>query len=138
MKIFDEENRELEEENEFDGYSFDDAHSVFNVRLAATADEGEEYRTPLPENEQTVILFEPDVAGIKDGQEVTLLFDGNACTLFAGKKIGVFKEAFVKKLRLERGGQGCRAFYKADVPPMVRLLFGEGTPVPPSDEPEQP
>lgn len=131
--MFDEENRESEDENEFEGYSFDDEHSVFNVKLAAAAEDDAQYRTPLPENEQTVILFEPNVAGIKDGAEVTLGFDGNTCTVFAGKKIGVFKEAFVKKLRTERGGQGCRAFFKADVPPMIRLMFGEGTPLPPDE-----
>lgn len=131
MKIYDEENLPYDtEEEEFDGYTLVEDHSIFNVHEAAREVSDESYATPLPENEQTVILFEPSVAGIKDGASLSLTFSGDTCVVTAKKKIGILKEAFVKKLKAERGGQGVRAFYKAATPPMVRLVFGEGAPVP--------
>lgn len=132
MKIYDEENLSYDgdEEEEFNGFTLNEEHSIFNVAKAAREENTPVWASPIPENEQTVILFEPSVAGIKDGAEVTLAFSGDACAVMAKKKIGILKEAFVKKLKAERGGTGVRAYYKAATPPMVRLVFGEGEPVP--------
>lgn len=131
MKIYDEENLPYDsEEEEFDGYTLVEEHSIFNVHEAAREENDESYASAIPENEQTVILFEPSVAGVKDGASLTLTFSGDTCVVTAKKKIGVFKEAFVKKLKAERGGVGVRAFYKAATPPMVRLVFGEGALIP--------
>ena len=140
MKIYDEENPNLdgEEEEEFSGYTMIEEHSIFNVAKAAREENEPGWASPIPQNEQTVILFEASVAGVKDGAPVTLSFCGNACTVTAKKKIGVFKEAFVKKLRTERGGTGVRAYFKADTPPMVRLVFGEGEVIPPAEPEEKP
>lgn len=142
MKIYDEENMPYDgEEEEFDGYTLIDDHSIFNVQEvvqeAVREEVPEEWMTPLPENEQTVLLCAPSVAGVKDGAALTLAFKGDGCVVSAKKKIGTFKEAFVKKLKAERGGQSVRAFYKAATPPMVRLMFGEGDCVIPCAEKEQ-
>ena len=133
MKIYDEENVYDGEEEEFDGYTLVEDHSIFNVAAAAREENTDGWASPIPENEQTVLLFEPSVAGVKDGTPLTLTFSGNACTVSAKKKIGVLKEAFVKKLKAERGGMGVRAYYKAATPPMVRLVFGEGDSIPQAD-----
>ena len=134
MKIYDEENLPYDgDEEEFDGYTLVEDHSIFNLTAAAHEENTESWATPIPENEQTVLLFEPSVAGVKDGAALTLNFCGDTCTVSAKKKIGILKEAFVKKLKAERGGQNARAFYKAATPPMVRLVFGEGDPIPKAD-----
>jgi len=54
---------------------------------------------------------------------------------FGDKKVGGLRPAYVKKLKAERGGQNARVFYKAAVPPMARIVFGEGAPVP-AEEPQ--
>lgn len=125
--IYDEENDAMdEEEDEFAGYDIDDRVSIFKTISEVIENEQETEATPLPKNEQTVILFEAQTAGMTDGKEVTLEFDGDDCAVkCGGKKIGVFKSAFVVKLKAERSGQKVKAYYKAEVPPMVRLVFGD-------------
>ena len=51
--------------------------------------------------------------------------------MYAGnKKAGYLKAAYVKKLKAERGGQNALAYFKLTVPPMARIVFGEGEPIP--------
>lgn len=125
-RLYDEENYTMDEDDdEFSGYSIDDEVSIYKTIAAATEPEQETEATPIPQNEQTVILFEAQTAGLSDGKELKLHFSGNECTVYFGsKKVGILKSAYVIKLKAERGGQKVKAYYKADVPPMVRLVFG--------------
>ncbi len=129
-RVYDEENMPYEDaEEEFDGYTVVDDHSIFNVGVIAAV-EPKGWASPLPENETTVILFEPNVRGVKDGDKLKLQFDGENCSVHKTAKIGILKPAFVKKLIADRGGTPYEAFYKASTPPMVRLVFGTGDPLP--------
>lgn len=129
MKIYDEENMPYDEDEEdFAGYTMVDDNSIFKV-YAENAEE-ETIATPIPENESTVIICNPQVAGVPDGKELTVEF-GDECRIYFGNKcIGTLKEAFVRKLKAERGGQNAKVYYKKEAPPMVRLVFGEGDPIP--------
>lgn len=133
MRIYDEENLDFDDD-EFDGemagYSLDEENSIFG-QLAPEKD-GETLATPIPQNEQTVLLCEPKVAGLKDGSPLNLRFTRNdGCEVYAGnKKAGELKAAYVKKLKAERGGQNALAYFKLTVPPMARIVFGEGDPIP--------
>ena len=128
-RIYDEENDEFDdEEDDFGraGYDIDEQESVFRIISNAIANEQMPEATPIPQNEQTVILFEAQTAGVTDGKEVTLEFSGDNCSVKCGnRKIGVLKSAYVVKLKAERGGQKVKAYFKQDTPPMVRLVFGE-------------
>ena len=128
-RIYDEENdAPYEEDDDFGlaGYDIDDQVSIFKTISDAIEREQMPEATPIPENEQTVILFEAQTAGLADGKEVSLKFDGDNCAVTCGnRKIGVFKPAYVVKLKAERGGQKVKAYFKADTPPMVRLVFGD-------------
>ncbi len=131
MKIYDEENQNPYEDDDedYEGYSIDEKYAVFDDPLPEP--DPETVATPIPENEQTVILFAPQVAGLADGKELALHFADGECELRNGaKRVGCFKAAYVKKLCVERGGQCARAYYKADIPPMVRIVFGDGAPIP--------
>lgn len=135
-RIYDEENQNPYEDDdrEFDGFEMDDSVSVFRTYVQQMIEEETE-ATPIPVNELTVLLAEADAAGVADGKELTLSFVGEGCDVSAGKrKIGSLKPAFVRKLRTERAGQGAKAYFKRDTPPMVRIVFGEGDPVPPLEE----
>ena len=129
MKIYDEENMTYDDEvDEMAGYTMVEDHSIFRIKV--TEPEPETIASPIPQNEQTVILAEPNVATLKDGQELTLTF-ADACTVLHGKKkVGSLKDAYVQKLRAERGGQKAKVYYKQTVPPMVRIVFGEGASIP--------
>ena len=128
-RIYDEENDEFDEEDDDfgrAGYDIDEQESVFKILSDAIANEQMPEATPIPENEQTVILFEAQTAGLADGKEVSLKFDGDNCAVTCGnRKIGVFKSAYVVKLKAERSGQKVKAYFKQDTPPMVRLVFGD-------------
>ena len=78
------------------------------------------------------MLCEPKVEGLKDGSPLNLRFTRNdGCEVYAGnKKAGYLKAAYVKKLKAERGGQNALAYFKLTVPPMARIVFGEGEPIP--------
>ena len=124
MRIYDEENLYDDIlDDDMSGYTVVDDNSIF--KLLAPEPDPETIASPIPENEQTVILCEPSVSCVADGQEL-------GCDVFAsGKRIGCFKSAYVKKLKNERGGQLASAFYKNSVPPMIKLVFGSGASVPP-------
>ena len=126
-RLYDEENDAMDEDDdEFAGYDIDDQVSIFKTISQAAEPEQETEATPIPENEQTVILFDAQTAGIPDGKEVSLQFDGDNCSVkCGGRKIGVFKPAYVIKLKAERSGQKVKAYFKQDIPPMVKLIFGE-------------
>ena len=132
MRIYDEENLYDDIlDDDMSGYTVVDDNSIF--KLLAPEPDPETIASPIPENEQTVILCEPSVSRGADGQELELRFsDSDGCDVFAsGKRIGCFKSAYVKKLKNERGGQLASAFYKNSVPPMIKLVFGSGASVPP-------
>lgn len=135
MKIYDEENLPFDDGDEdMSGYTVVDDNSIF--KLFVPEPEEETIASPIPQNEQTVILSDPSVAKLHDGDELTLRFCGEDCGVFFGdKKVGGLRPAYVKKLKAERGGQNARVFYKAAVPPMARIVFGEGAPVP-AEEPQ--
>ena len=128
-RIYDEENDDFDEEDDDfgrAGYDIDEQESVFKIISAAIEREQMPDATPIPQNEQTVILFEPQTAGVADGKEVSLKFDGDNCAVMSGnRKIGVFKSAYVTKLKAERSGQKVKAYFKQDVPPMIKLIFGD-------------
>ncbi len=131
MRIYDEENLvNDEDEDEMAGYTVEDANSVFNIAVSDSEEE-ETIATPIPQNEQTVILSEPSVGTLRDGAPLKLKFDGEACDVYSGsKKAGSLKPAYVKKLKSERGGQKAEVFYKKDIPPMIRIVFGNGEEIP--------
>lgn len=134
MKIYDEENFPYDDaEDDMSGYTVIDDHSIY--KLLVSEDEPETIATPIPENEQTVILSEPSTARLHDGDELELQFAAeNGCNVcLHGKKVGSLKPAYIKKLKTERGGQNVRVYYKSDVPPMIKLVFGAGAPVPVPD-----
>lgn len=135
-KIYDEENQNPydDDDKEFDGFEMDDSVSVFRTYIREAIESVTE-ATPIPEGEQTVILADPSVAGIADGAQVTPIFSGETCDMYSGaRKIGSLKAAFVRKLYVERGGQLATVYFKKDTPPMVRIVFGEGTPIPEIEE----
>ncbi len=131
MRIYDEENPYDDViDDDMSGYTVVDDNSIY--KLLTSEPDPETIATPIPENEQTVILCEPSVAKVSDGQELELRFSENdGCDVFAsGKRIGCFKAAYVRKLKNERCEQLVKAYYKSDVPPMIKLIFGSGVPVP--------
>lgn len=144
MNIYDDDIREYDYEDDNDlpededgenlaGYTVIDDHSIFGKYVSEKEEDEETIATPIPVNESTVILSEPQVAGLTDGKELKLKFEFEYCYVMSGnKKVGSLKPAFVAKLRNERGRQLVRAYYKADVPPMVRLVFGDGAEIPPA------
>lgn len=113
-----------EDEDEFDGFSIDNTHSVFYSHVKQQLEEEETIATPIPQNEQTVILCDPNAAGVKDGELLALKFDGDNCAVYSGaRKIGTLKSAYVQKLKTERGGQKANVYFKKTTPPMVRIVF---------------
>ena len=133
MRIYDEENPLTDgDDDEMSGYTVIEENSIY--KLFRTEEPGETVATPIPDNEQTVIICEPSVSRISDGDELSLVFDGDNCAIKNGaKKVGSLKPAYVKKLKTERGGALFRVFYKLTTPPMVRIVFGEGAQVPIAD-----
>ena len=134
MQIYDEENINLDDaDDEMSGYTVVEDNSIFNNLILQ--DEEQTIASPIPENEQTVILSDPDVIRLGDGAPLTLEFtDGDSCSVFSyTKKVGGLKSAYVKKLKTERGGQKASAFFKQTAPPMIRIVFGEGTTIPKAD-----
>lgn len=136
-RIYDEENMSQDEmEDDMAGYAVVDDNSIFKMFIPEA--EPETIATPIPENEQTVILADAQTARLHDGDELTLLFVDDDCTVqAAGKKVGSLKQAYVKKLKAERGGQSARVYYKQTTPPMVRIVFGDGAPIPKTEANEQ-
>ena len=130
MRMYDE-NYSLDDgDDEFAGYTVVDENSIYK-KFAAEEEEQETIATPIPQNEQTVLLNEPHTGGLKDGVPLEMKFTEDNCILsFNGKQIGVFRPAYIKKLKIEREGQKISAFYKAVEPPMVLIVFGEGTVIP--------
>lgn len=130
MRIYDEENTAFDDDlDDMAGYTVNDEHSIF--RKFVPEPEPETVATPIPQNEQTVILAEPNVSRLRDGQELALAFTEAGCNVLnADKKVGALKAAYVAKLRAERGGQCARVYYKQTAPPMVRIVFGEGEKIP--------
>lgn len=131
MKIYDEENMPYDDnDDDMAGYTLVDDNSIF--RIFTPEVEPETIASPIPQNESTVILDSPSVAGLADGQKLSLQFGENSCTVKSGtRKIGGLKPAYLAKLKSERGGQKATVFYKKTTPPMVRLVFGEeGTVIP--------
>lgn len=126
MKRLSDDDTPLDEDDgdEFAGYSVEEGHSIFYSHVAA--EEEETIATPIPQNEQTVILCDPKVAGVKDGDELNLKFDGDNCTVYFGARaVGTLKPAYIRKLKAERGGQKANVYFKKTTPPMVRLTFGD-------------
>ena len=135
-RIYDEENAQDEMDDDMAGYDVVEDNSIFKTFIPEA--EPETIATPIPENEQTVILADPKTARLHDGDELTLLFVGDDCTVqSAGKSVGTLKQAYVKKLKAERGGQSARVYYKLTTPPMVRIVFGDGAPIPKVETQEQ-
>ena len=59
--------------------------------------------TPIPDNEQTVIICEPSVSRISDGDELSLVFDGDNCAIKNGvKKVGSLKRAILQLTAIVR------------------------------------
>lgn len=136
MRIYDEENLQFDDgDDDFAGYTLVDENSIF--KMYSPEKDEETIASPIPENEQTVILAEAQTASLKDGALLTLQFDGESCDVFwEKKKVGSLKPAYIKKLKVERGGQCARVTFKKDVPPMVRLTFGEGALIPTPEKEE--
>lgn len=126
MKRLSDDDTPIDEDDgdEFAGFTVDEGRSIFYSRVAP--EDEETIATPIPQNEQTVILCDPKVAGVKDGDELDLKFDGDNCTVyFNSRAIGTLKPAYIRKLRAERGGQKARVYFKKTTPPMVRITFGD-------------
>lgn len=134
-RIYDEENVPYEdEEDDMTGYTLNEENSIFKKFIPEP--EPETIASPIPQNEQTVILADPHTAGLKDGQELSIVFDETCRILDGTRTVGTLKAAYAAKLCAARGGQKTRVYYKAATPPMVRLVFGDGTliPMPPQTE----
>jgi hypothetical protein len=142
--IFDDENErdDGDDGDEYEGFAVtDDTGAEMDVERkktkrekAAVWDDGETVEaSPIPKNEQTVLLDKPSVADLADGTALTLCIDGEtAAVYFKKEKAGELKPAFVKKLLEERAGFFARCvLVSASAPVMVKLFFstepGEGT-----------
>ena len=127
MQIYDEENIMFDEEDDdMAGYTLEDTHSIFTKIVAP--EEEETVASPIPQNEQTVILCDPSVARLHEGDVLSLLFkDEDGCdVMYKEKKIGGLKPAYVVKLKAEHGGDKATVYFKLPTPPMIRIVFGEG------------
>lgn len=124
MNIYDEENYEYaDDDDDMAGYSLINEHSIFKTPL--TEPDPETIASPIPENEQTVLLCDPKTTLVPDGAALTFTFGENdtCAVLYSGKQIGTLKPAFVQKFKAERAAAPYTVFFKKTVPPMIRIVY---------------
>ncbi len=121
---------EDEDEDEFGGYSIVDASGadiseIKKIYKKAVEEDEPTIATPIPENEQTVIIENVSFILPKTGRQLSLKLSAAQGEVWDKKiKVGELKAAFVKKLYETRAGQFARVFMHSDVAPvMVRLVF---------------
>ena len=131
-----EEAGEVDDEDEFAGYAItDDAGREVEredkkkkkITYAEKYDEPVE-ASPIPKDEQTVMIDNARLAGLSEGDALSLHITGceSAEVLGAGGKAGDLKPAYVKKLLESRGGWYAQCFlHSASAPVMVKIKFFE-------------
>ena len=136
-KDYDENNRpddDDSDEDEFAGYSITDdegqevereGKKKKKISYDDASDEPVE-ASPIPENEQTVLIDNAHIFGLSEGDMLSLHITGeeSASVFLGAEKVGDLKSAFVKKLLVDRRGWHVRCFFhSAAVPVMVRLVY---------------
>ena len=82
--------------------------------------------SPIPKDEQTVMIDNASVAGLSEGDALALkITGGESASVYAGKeKAGDLKPAFVKKLLESRKEWYAQCFlFSASAPVMVKIKF---------------
>lgn len=117
------------DDDEFEGFTIIDENEAYRRKLmAAAAEEAEPetIATPVPENEQTVLVDNAKFALLQKGQPLSLVLSGDSGSVYNGEtKAADLKPAYVKKLTAERGGQYVYVTLHEKNPPMVRLQFSQ-------------
>ncbi len=135
--IYDDENdlyNDGDDGDEYEGFSVTDATGAEmdvsrpekKKRKKESWDDGETVEaSPIPENEQTVMIDEPNVAELSPGAPLTLVVSGETVSVFSGEtKAGSLKPAFVKKLSETRKGLHAECtLFSVSAPVMVKLKF---------------
>ena len=114
--ITDDTGREVEREDKRKKRSYDEP-----------ADEPVE-ASPIPKDEQTVMVDNARVSGMGEGDALTLIITGEeSAELHAeSEKVGSLKPAYVKKLLETRSGWYAQCFiFSASAPVMVKIKFFE-------------
>ena len=142
MNTYDENNLNLDDEldntNEFEGYSVVDAEDVNADRTIETSskvaakkeenyDDGQTAEaSPLKTDIQSVIIDKPKVAGLTKGDVLTLdIKSAKSISVLSGdKKIGELKPAYIAKLLDIRKNQYAQCFFLESHPlAMIELRF---------------
>jgi len=123
------------DDDEFAGFAItDDTGKEFlreDGKKKKSYDDGDDEpveASPIPENEQTVLIDNAKVSELAEGGALTLVIGGEeSAALYAGdEKAGDLKPAFVKKLLENRKGWYARCFlFSVSAPVMVKIKFFE-------------
>jgi hypothetical protein len=124
-----------EDADEYEGYSLvDENGDEINGRKSKkkkkeSYDDGETVEaSPIPLNEQLVIVDNPNISGLDTGARLTLrITDDKTGGVYHGEiKAGDFKSAFIDRLLWNREGSYCECIlHSAAAPVMVKLIFYE-------------
>lgn len=131
MAIFDEEETFDEDGDEFAGYTVIDENEEYRRKIASrfqAEPEIETIATPIPQNEQTVLVDNAHFFALNLGAPLKLTVNENnaeySAAVFANsEKVADLKPAYVKKLLAERGGTFASAFVHDKTPAMIKLVF---------------
>lgn len=131
MAAFDEEYENAydgadESGGELSGYTvFDENEEYLKKVLKETEAEEETIASPIPENEQKVIVDDAFFFGVQLNDMLTPDFNEGVIYKFCEKseRLAKFKPAFLAKLKTERAGQWVKVTYYCESPSMVKLEF---------------
>ena len=129
---------EEEDEDEFSGYAITDDSGREVERgkkkKKKSYDDQDDSKdepveaSPIPENEQTVMIDNARVSRLNEGDALTLKITGEQSGEVHGEsgKVGDLKPAYVRKLSENRKGWYAQCFlYSASAPAMVKIKFSE-------------
>ena len=123
-----------EDEDEFSGYAITDdtgteiLREMKKKKKNVYEDDEVVEASVIPENEQTVMIDNPKLSGIKVGDMLTLVIKNEEAAFVYNekKKVGELKPAFVKKLFESRKDWHAQCFlYSDSFPIMVKIKFSE-------------
>lgn len=127
MSVFDEESVVMDnEEDEYNGFEIYDANDVYRRKImleALRAADEETIASPIPENEQKVIVDNAHFFGLSEGARLKIVLSGGGIVEHNGKKIADLKPAFVARLIEKRGGSFARVTLYSFDPPMIKMEF---------------
>lgn len=133
MTYYEDDNTLLEddggESEEFSGYTVYDDDEIYRRKILAAAvlqEEEETIASPIPQNEQKVIVDNAIFFGLTEGTDLDLVLSATGGYVeFNGKKVGDLKPAFVAKLKETRDKSYVKTSLYTIDPPMVKLEFNE-------------